>query len=123
MSNASFVWAVLVLAGCGQDAVTPDPEPPVGTDPTREPPANTVGGFQIQIPDTVLTPGREFEPCWIFPLELVGPSHFVGGAVLRTGPGMHHGNITTRPKTGEGIRPDVRHGPPIHRTRVVVDSS
>ncbi len=105
MSNASFVWAVLVLAGCGQDAVTPDPEPPVGTDPTREPPANTVGGFQIQIPDTVLTPGREFEPCWIFPLELVGPSHFVGGAVLCTGPGMHHGNITTRPKTGEGIRP------------------
>lgn len=101
MSRLSTCWIALGLAACGQDAA---PEPAVGTDPTREPPANTVGSFSIQLPDTVLSPGREFEPCWIFPLELEGPSHFVGGAVLRTGPGMHHGNITTRPKTGEGIR-------------------
>lgn len=105
MSRAWTLCTVFALAACGQDSMVVDMEPPVGTDPTREPPANTVGRFRIQIPEQTLVPGREFEPCWIFPLELEGPSHFVGGAVLRTGPGLHHGNITTRPKTGEGIRP------------------
>jgi len=95
-------WIVLALTACGEPPVAG--EPPVGKPPTQEPPANTVGGFAIQIPETQLAPGEEIEPCWIFPLERTGPSHIVGGAVLHTQPGMHHGNITTRPKTGEGIR-------------------
>lgn len=86
-------------------ACTDESAPPVGKPPTSSPPANVVGGFSIEIPEMQLAPGQEIEPCWIFPLELTGPSRVVGGAVLRTPPGMHHGNITTRPKTGEGIRP------------------
>ncbi len=93
----------LLLAACGDNVAIP-PEPPVGTDPLQQPPANTVGGFRIQIPETTLAPGQEIEPCFIFPLEITGPSRIVGGAVLHTQPGMHHGNITTRHKTGEGIR-------------------
>lgn len=80
-------------------------EPPVGKPPLGEPPAHVVGGFSVTVPELLLQPGEEVEPCWIFPLEAAGPSRFVGGAVLRTPPGMHHGNITTRPKTGDGIRP------------------
>lgn len=98
-----LVLACSILAACGDNAAVR--EPPVGGDPLAEPPAHVVGGFQIAIPETRLAPGQEIQPCWIFPLELEGPSHFVGGAVLRTQPGLHHGNITTRPKTGEGVRP------------------
>jgi hypothetical protein len=79
-------------------------EPPVGMPPLGEPPANTVGSFSIQLPEQQLAPGAETSPCWVFPIELTGPSKLVGGAVLRTMPGLHHGNITSRPKTGEGIR-------------------
>lgn len=95
---------LLALAACGDNTVDP-PVPPVGGDPLAEPPANTVGGFRIQLPETTLAPGAEIEPCWIFPLEVSGPSRIVGGAVLHTQPGMHHGNITTRHATGEGMRP------------------
>ena len=96
-------WAVLPLAlmllgGCGGSDDEKSPS-------TKGPPANSVGGFSIQLPDAVLEPGEETTPCWLFPLEIDGPSRFVNAAVLRTGPGLHHGNITTRPKTGEGIRP------------------
>jgi len=77
----------------------------MGTPPLEEPPAHTVGNFSIQLPDTLLGPGDEVTPCWIFPLEVTGPSHFVGGAVVHTQPGLHHGNVTTRPATGTGIRP------------------
>lgn len=75
-----------------------------GHPPARQPPANAVGGFTIQLPEQTLMPGDEQQPCYIFPLELMGPSHVVGGATLNATPGLHHGNITTRPKTGEGIR-------------------
>ena len=57
------------------------------------------------MPATEVPPGSERFPCWIFPLDVTGPSRIVGGGKLVTQPGMHHGNITTRPKTGEGIRP------------------
>ena len=94
---------VLVLAfaaACGEEG-----GPPTGAPPLGEPPAHVVGGFSLTLPETSLAAGQELEPCWIFPLEPTGPSRVVGGAVLRTPPGMHHGNITSRPKTGEGIRP------------------
>jgi hypothetical protein len=92
---------VFVMAGCGgsgRGGFT------TGHPPTRQPPANAVGGFTIQLPDVVLPPGGEVQPCYIFPLDVTGPSHVVGGATLDATPGMHHGNITTRPKTGDGIR-------------------
>lgn len=93
----------LVVAACGDE---PDaPVPPVATTPLGEPPAYTVGGFTVSIPATQLAPGQERQPCWIVPLAVTGPSRIVGGAVLRTTPGLHHGNITTRPKTGDGVRP------------------
>ena len=64
------------------------------------------GGFRITLPPLELVPGKERFPCWIFPLRVDGPSRIVGGAVMRAGDGMHHGNITTRPLTGdETIRP------------------
>jgi hypothetical protein len=90
---------VLVITACSGETTPPVGEPPLG-----EPPAHVVGGLSITLPETVLQVGEEIEPCWIFPLERTGPSRIVGGAVLRTPPGMHHGNITTRPSTGEGIR-------------------
>ena len=35
----------------------------------------------------------------------MGPSKVVGGGKVTVQKGMHHGNITSRPKTGEGFRP------------------
>lgn len=90
------------LAACGENA--DPPVTPVGMPPPGEPPAHTVGGFTIAVPPEQLAPGAETYPCWVFPLDVTGPSRIVGGAVLRTAPGLHHGNITSRPKTGEGIR-------------------
>lgn len=57
------------------------------------------------MPDFTLAPGEERFPCWVFPLEVEGPSRIVGGGKLNTTAGLHHGNITTRAKTGEGVRP------------------
>ncbi len=109
------IVALAFLTACGGDEVTTsgstsgDPPPPpqvdMGHPPRAEPPANIVGGFKIEIPPTTLAPGEEVTPCWIFPLDLMGPSHMVGGGSVTVGQGMHHGNITTRPKTGDGIRP------------------
>lgn len=93
----------LLLAGCGSESESGDDGP--GYKPGAGPPPNAVGGFSIEFESTRLEPGDEITPCWLFPLELQGPSRFINGAVLRTGKGMHHGNITTRPKTGEGVRP------------------
>lgn len=111
-ARAAFVLAaVLALAGCGDDDATPavdadaGPSFSQGKPPRRSPPEHTVGGFSIDIPAMTLAPGEERTPCWIFPLAIDGPSRIVGGGELEVGPGMHHGNITTRPKTGDGIRP------------------
>jgi hypothetical protein len=92
--------------GCGNptDPPTPSPELNQGHPPSNAPPANVVGGFAIEVPALTLTPGEESFPCWVFPMELEGPSRLVGGAKLTTGPGMHHGNITSRPARGEGVR-------------------
>jgi len=103
------LWLCVILGifapACGGEPSAPvDPPFSKPEKPLAEPPTNTVGGFSIQIPDEVLAPGEERSVCYIFPLELTGPSQIVGGGVLDVGPGMHHGNITTRPKTGEGVR-------------------
>jgi len=96
----------LLFCGCTGDAPEETPQVNQGQRPLAQPPANVVGGFYIQLPEQTLEPGDEAFPCWIFPLEITGPSRIVGGGKLATGPGMHHGNITTRPVTeGEGIRP------------------
>jgi hypothetical protein len=102
--------ALAICAACSQ---TP-PADGLGHPPLAKPPANIVGGFSIQLPTTTLMPGDEQQPCWIFPVDLTGPSRLVGGAKLTVSRGMHHGNITTRPKTGEGIRPcDPSKDPPL----------
>lgn len=114
MARERFQHAVQVAlalalgaAGCGikSDAGAPSDGEIHGTKPKAGAPSNAVGGFSIQLPEITLAPGDEQTPCWVFPLDLQGPSHFVNAAVLRTTAGLHHGNITTRPKTGEGIRP------------------
>lgn len=113
MATLRFSRLLLVVcAACSSTDVTPQPveDPPpapnLGQKPRAERPAYVVGGFEIQLPEMTLAPGEERFPCWIFPLEVTGPSMIVGGAKLTTSEGMHHGNITTRPVTaGEGIRP------------------
>lgn len=99
------VAAALSLAACGGAEEPAGPSFSQGKSPSREPPSHVVGGFSITIPSYELAPGEELSPCYIFPLEVEGPSRLVGGGVLRAVPGMHHGNITTRRATGEGIRP------------------
>jgi hypothetical protein len=115
MEMKASTWAVIVgvsLTACSSETPSeaPPPEeepegPNLGHSPKAEPPAHVVGGFSIELPETVLEPGDEKFPCWVFPLELTGPSLIVGGGKMTTTAGMHHGNVTTRPITGEGIRP------------------
>jgi len=76
----------------------------VGKPPLKQPPANAVGGFSIQLPTITLQPGDEQLLCYIFPLAIDGPSRIVAGATLNTTPGLHHGNITARASTGTGFR-------------------
>lgn len=95
--------ATVLLVACASTPATKDV--PQGHAPLKEPPPHAVGSFAIDVPPTTLQPGDELTPCFIFPLVITGPSHLVGGGKLSVGRGMHHGNITTRPKTGEGARP------------------
>jgi hypothetical protein len=83
--------AVVSLLGCAS------PDAP------RE--SSYVGGFLVELPSYELAPSEEAFPCWVLPLELDGPSRIVGAARLVSPPGLHHGNLTARPKTGEGLRP------------------
>jgi hypothetical protein len=77
---------------------------PVGAKPEQGPPAFVVGSFSVELPAITLAPGEEAFPCFIAPLVIDGPSRVVGGGSVTVGKGMHHGNITSRPKTGEGFR-------------------
>lgn len=98
------VLAVLLGACSGGAMQSPDAAVPtfsVGEKPPAGAPANTVGGFGIQLPALTLPPGKEETPCYVLPLDLHGPSRWVGGAVLHPSPGMHHGNITTRTKKAD----------------------
>ena len=106
MGRVSAVVVACALVACGSHASGDAPSAfSKGTRPRADPPANTVGGFGIEIPSITLAPGEEQTPCYIFPLVLSGPSSMVGGGKLTTTTGLHHGNINTRPKTGEGVRP------------------
>lgn len=96
------------LVGCTGALAEPAPsltaETNLGHPPVASQPANVVGGFSAQLPEFTLGPGEEKFPCWIVPMEIEGPSYIVGGAKLTTTVGMHHGNVTSRPTTGEGFR-------------------
>jgi len=95
----------LAIAACGEpESGSLPPSITEGRPPPRQPPANAVGGFNIEVPSLTLMPGEERTACWAFPLQVTGPSHMVGGATLSTGPGLHHGNIVTRKQTGDGMR-------------------
>lgn len=88
-------------AGCQVTEADASPAHP----PLQQPPAHPVGGFSIDLGDpsiqgTELAPGAELFPCVVFPLDISGPSNLVGGGMLTTSPGLHHGNITTRPSDG-----------------------
>jgi hypothetical protein len=100
--------ATLFAACAGQEEGKPQPKKPdvPKAEKGKEgPPAFVVGGFSVDVPPTTLMPGEETFPCFIAPLTITGPSHVVGGGSVTVGTGMHHGNITSRPKTGEGFRP------------------
>jgi len=99
-----LVACVSLALGCGSGSSggnTPS-GPPQGTTPLAQEPANVVGGFSADfgdpaLPAITLQPGQELFPCIIFPLNLTGPSHVVGGGLLTPQPGLHHGNIVTAP--------------------------
>ncbi|MBK9259889.1 MAG: hypothetical protein IPM54_08645 [Polyangiaceae bacterium] len=97
----------LFVPACGGEANAPAAALPAfskGDKPLAEPPMYAVGGFHIDLPKETLAPGEEREVCYLLPLDITGPSRIVGGGYVTVGQGMHHGNITSRPKTGEGIR-------------------
>ncbi len=98
----------LVVAACSpaDDGVVGMEESklPPGRPPAAAPPANAVGGFEIELPAVTFAPGEEREVCFAMPLKLRGPSRLVNAGVVTTGPGLHHGNITTRTRTGDGVR-------------------
>ncbi len=111
-SKSEFIVGMLASAvtlSCSADPAAleqqPAPEANLGSKPKALPPDNVVGGFSIQLPDLTLAPGEEGFLCWVFPLSVNGPSRIVGGGKVNTTPGLHHGNVTTRPKIGEGARP------------------
>jgi hypothetical protein len=85
---------LVLLGGCSGPSAPTIPE---GRPPLKQPPANAVGGFTLDVPDETVAAGTEAWPCWVVPLTVDGPSHMVGGAALTVGPGMHHGNIVARP--------------------------
>jgi hypothetical protein len=102
---AAALWGLGCGEGSGADGAGGGVDAPVGTKPKQGPPAHVVGGFSVQLDPIVVQPGEELFPCLIYPLTLTGPSRVVGGGSVTVGKGMHHGNITSRPKTGEGVRP------------------
>lgn len=107
MKPRSLLLFLPFLLCCGGEpgpGSTPDTSFTMGRPPLPQPPAESVGGFGIELPAFKLAPGQERQPCYIFPLDVEGPSRVVAAGSVTTGPGLHHGNITTRPKTGEGIR-------------------
>ncbi len=109
MRRVLFALSLIALAGCGAEETPPSspkkPDLPKAEKPKDGPPAFVVGGFSVDVPSMTLMPGEESFPCFIAPLVITGPSHVVGGGAVTVGTGMHHGNITSRPKTGEGLRP------------------
>src|SRR2546422_671453 len=112
-ASLPFLSAVLLVAfvacSSSSSSTTPQQGPLPGTSVRKGPPPSTVASFKASPPAVTLAPGEEETPCFIIPLDLPKASKVVGGAKLVVGKGMHHGNITTRPKTdGEGPRPCVK---------------
>jgi hypothetical protein len=104
-----LLLATALCACSAETGGTPTPDPvtiSTGQAPRNGPPDHVVGGFSIEMPSLTLEPGKQLFPCYVFPLEVDGDSRIVGGGKLFTQPGLHHGNVTTRPTTeGDGIRP------------------
>src|SRR5262245_13460614 len=99
-------WAAALLAVgvCACDEGAPVASLGLGRPPPSAPPAHVVGGFSLQLPPVDLDPGEEKTICYLAPIELSGASRIIGGGLLTVTEGMHHGNVTTRAKTGEGVR-------------------
>lgn len=96
-----------LLLACGEappETPPPDVSIPAGRPPAPMPPPGAALGFAIELPPFQLRPGEERQPCYVFPLDLADPSVVVVAGSVTTGPGLHHGNITTRRKTGDGVR-------------------
>lgn len=110
MRRASWLVSSLValLPGLACSSSGDSAPEPAGYLVTKHPdhaPANVVDEFSITVPSIHVMPGQELTPCVVFPLEIPAASNIIGGGKLETGPGMHHGNLTTRKKTGDGVRP------------------
>ena len=95
LTGVSCASSPSAVSDGGVDAL---PAIPVGKSPRRAKPPHDVGGFSMVMPKITLAPGEERSICWAAAMKLTGPSHMVGGGVLRVGKGLHHGNVTTRPR-------------------------
>jgi hypothetical protein len=95
---ALIVVAAVACGGSKSSGGSNGPGFSLGTPPLAQEPANVVGGFSVQLPAITLQPGEEKFPCFVFSMQITGPSHIVGGGSLTTSLGMHHGNVTSRPR-------------------------
>src|SRR5262245_8834483 len=73
--------AACALSGCAEETGV-NPAFAEATPPPQEIPRHTVGGFSVEMPAITLMPGEERTPCYLLPLEIEGPSRFVGGGRL-----------------------------------------
>src|SRR5262245_50740656 len=96
-ASAFGICVLAFVTGCGGGDDESASHGPNDT-PEQSAPKNAVGGFSIEVPVTTLESGDEMQPCWVFPIELDGDSHFVAAGSVTVGEGMHHGNVTTRKK-------------------------
>lgn len=94
-----MLWTATML-GCGNNAA----EQATGHVPAQAPPPNASGGFRADLPPVTVPPGEEVWPCFLVPIEIEGGSRMVAGGTVAVGSGLHHGNVLTRKKTGDGLR-------------------
>ena len=62
------VCLLLAVAGWLGCSAQKGPTIPGGRSPLRQPPANAVGGFTLDLPSVTVPPGEQAWPCVIVPL-------------------------------------------------------
>jgi hypothetical protein len=97
----------LTLTACGGEPPEAPALPPFseGKPPLKAPPAHVVGGFTIQLPTETLAPGEELNVCYLFPMDIQGPSRVVGGGLLTTSSGMPKAISPRKKRRATGFAP------------------